>query len=366
MSIKIINALGAQLIPPQEEKPDSKWTYILGKDWPKKNKASIKFTNYVNTKFQKSSKTHGSFANSIDVKKFSNLLNSHLKNATTFRAFINDFMRTKLIIEVNSSRVSSGVIAVFLHYKLEPEEKDTPQQDYLIVLLIRNTDALKFDETLLPDSIDIINIEQLLQAARIDITKFSSSYPPKKDQHDNHVCFIRGSGDVRQYFITAMGAGDLVTNKKSSEQCITAITDFIKKFDLERSTAEKIDVTLNSLFEEKRKHHKPVTIEEIQEVIDDIIPRNKKLAKGAFVDFVNNGGYEINEEFEVPKKESDRLEWIELNTSVAKMTIHRHNIGTPDSGKPIIFDSETGEITVIQKIEDQKTLEKLESLISYD
>lgn len=366
MTVSIINAIAVQLSPPIEDDAESKWTYKMGSSWPKKNKDTIKFTAHVNSKLQKSSKTHGSFTESIDVKKFSNLFKSHIDKKIDFKSFINDFLRTKLIIEINSSRVAGGVIATFLHYEVVTEENNHELQNYLIVLLLRNTDALKFTDTLLPDSIDVINLDQLLQAARIDVTKFTASYPPLDDQHENHVCFIRGTGDVRQYFITAMGAGDLVTNQKSSQECITAIEDFVKKFELERSTAEKIETTLRALFEQKRKVRQPVTLNEIQDAIDELIPKNRKDARGAFVAFVNDGNYEINEEFEVPKKESDKLEWIELNTAAAKMTIHRHNIGGPDSGKPIIFDQETGEIIVTQKIEDPETLEKLESLVNGD
>ncbi|MFP1482956.1 hypothetical protein ACLB1S_06560 [Escherichia coli] len=59
--------------------------------------------------------------------------------------------------------------------------------------------------------------------------------------------------------------------------------------------------------------------------------------KNTFVDFVNENGFEVNEEFEVSASDKKQYEWLDIETSIAKMSVKKHQIGLPESQIDLSF-----------------------------
>lgn len=63
---------------------------------------------------------------------------------------------------------------MFTHYQLQHEDDEgNIHKDFerLLVLMLKNTDALRFKENLQLNPVDIIDLDKFLQGARVDITK---------------------------------------------------------------------------------------------------------------------------------------------------------------------------------------------------
>ncbi|WP_232794676.1 nucleoid-associated protein [Citrobacter portucalensis] len=356
-ALQILNAIAVRITPPEDEKKD--WSYQIGAAWPTDQEEVIKFTSQVDHKFNKSSKSYAQFARPYLKNSFPGNLLEHLDGKLNFLAFIDNFVQKKLIISAKKSRASNGAVLVFTHYKSEfvdDNGKSNILHERLLVLMLKNADALRFKENLQLNPVDIIDLDKFLQGARIDALRFVSDDEEEKEK--NNLCFIRGSGDVRQYFIESIGADNVVSNQKSSEQCILALNTFVKEHQFPRALREKIDSKITELFN-SFKRGQTVSLDKIQTQIDALIPEEYAEHKGSFVEFVNENGFEVNEEFEITAKEKKQLEWLDFETAIAKLSVKKHQIGLPNSDCPVIFDEETNEIRITQKVTDPIIIAKL-------
>ena len=57
-----------------------------------------------------------------------------------------------------------------------------------------------------------------------------------------------------------------------------------------------------------------------------------------------------------------KLEWLDVDTPIAKLSIKKHHIGLSDSDKPVKFNTETNAVTLVQKITDPYLIAKLAEL----
>ena len=128
-----------------------------------------------------------------------------------------------------------------------------------------------------------------------------------------------------------------------------------------RALREKIESKVQELFN-NCKRGQSITLEKSQTQIDAIIPVDLAEHKNTFVDFVNENGFEVNEEFEVSASDKRQYEWLDFETNIAKMSVRKHQIGLPGSDRPIIFDTETNEVKLTQKINDPIIIARLKEL----
>ncbi|WP_337015796.1 nucleoid-associated protein [Pantoea agglomerans] len=362
-SIQVLNAIAVKIVPPEENQKD--WSKTIGEPWPVDQEEVITFTTRVDARFHKSSKTHARFLSPYPQNSFPYKLLSHIKNEHSFKEFVSDFITNKLISSAKQSRASNGAILVFTHYKLENQRDDGTSEiqfERILVLMLKNADALRFKENLQLNPVYIIDLDKFLQGARVDLVRFRAELDEKDDEKNkNNLCFIRGSGELRQYFTKSIGADEIVSNKTSSEQVILAIESFAKEKDLGRPLKEKLESKVKELFDKCKKGHS-ISLEQIQIQIDSIIPVDKAEHKNKFVEYVNDTGFEVNEEFEILSSDKKKLEWLDIDTPIAKLSIKKHHIGRPDSDKPVKFNTETNEVTVVQKITDPDIIAKLSEL----
>ena len=363
-SIQVLNAIAVKIVPPEENQKE--WSKTIGEPWPVDQDEVISFTTKVDARFHKSSKTHARFLSPFPQNSFPYKISSYIKNEYSFKDFVNDFITNKLISSAKQSRAGNGAILVFTHYKLENKRDDGTSEiqfERVLVLMLKNADALRFKENLQLNPVYIIDLDKFLQGARVDLLRFKAQVEEHDDdeKNKNNLCFIRGSGDVRQYFTKSIGADEIVSNKTSSEQVILAIESFSKEYDLGRPLKEKLESKVKELFD-KCKRGQSISLEQIQIQIDSVIQNEKAEHKNKFVEYVNDKGFEVNEEFEILSSDKKKLEWLDVETPVAKLSIKKHHIGRPDSDKPVKFNSETNEVTVVQKITDPDIIAKLSEL----
>lgn len=219
-----------------EKDDETSWNFTPGTLWDTESKDVNSFVKKVYDRIGKSGKEHTEFKPTDEPRAFPNLLKNYLCNNSnskeSFETLASTFTDYGLKKELKASRLNEGIVIVFVnfdHYSdpiftINENGEDVEHPDHptvhlaskFLVLMVRNTGALKFTDDLQISNVDVIDMKQLIQGAQIDIPRFMNSYP-KIDfdkEHDNYISFVKGIGDIRDYFKKSMNAEDMVTNKK--------------------------------------------------------------------------------------------------------------------------------------------------------
>lgn len=367
-----------------EREGDTLWDFTPGTLWDTESTAVNSFIQKVYEKIGKSGKEHTEFKSTDEPRAFPNLLKNHLKdgidNKKNFEKLASIFTGYGLKNELKASRLSEGIVIVFVNFEhysdpiyiTDENGSDTEHPDYpiihlaskFLVLMVRNTGALKFTDDLQISNIDVIDMKQLIQGALIDIPRFINSFP-KIDielENDNYISFVRGIGDIREYFKKSMHAENIVTNRKSSEVLSIAIEEFFTEYNLERNIKENIKLAIYNFSKENKGQVK--TIEEIEFKIDQCIPDLNNNARAKFINFINDKGYEINDEFEIKENVIKNLVFIELDLGFAKLTLIQSALGSINENKKAKFNPSNNELTFTATISTNEEREKILRIIN--
>lgn len=118
--------------------------------------------------------------------------------------------------------------------------------DFLLVAMIKEKDAIRLDENMVPTEIREVDLSKLHQAARINLARYlefieRGEEPEAEDDVERtYLCFINRNSrqDVAKYFITALGCEKGVSSGRATKLAV----DSIKKFF--SSHAELKDYTI--------------------------------------------------------------------------------------------------------------------------
>ncbi|MBW3513768.1 nucleoid-associated protein [Shewanella sp. NKUCC01_JLK] len=367
-----------------EKDDETSWNFTPGTLWDTESKDVNSFVKKVYDRIGKSGKEHTEFKPTDEPRAFPNLLKNYLCNNSnskeSFETLASTFTDYGLKKELKASRLNEGIVIVFVnfdHYSdpiftINENGEDVEHPDHptvhlaskFLVLMVRNTGALKFTDDLQISNVDVIDMKQLIQGAQIDIPRFMNSYPKIdfEKEHDNYISFVKGIGDIRDYFKKSMNAEDMVTNKKSSENLSVAIEEFFSEYKLERNTKEDIKLTLYNFSKENK--NQVTTIEQIEDEIDRCIPISNENARKSFIKFINDKNYEINDEFEIKENIIKTLVFIDLELGFAKLILSQSALGKVGENKKAKFNPASNELTFTATISNQEEINKILSIIN--
>lgn len=356
----VINAIAYQGTPILDDE-NNNWNFTKGNSWDCTSASVITFVDKVNNKIKGAGKEHTSFQKTAIPIEFPLLLKSYKKSnqdVVNFEYFVHTFINGKLKDNIKSSRFDEGVVIVFVHFT-----DDNSGDESFLVLMLKNTGALQFTKDLQIKDIDVIDLKQFVQGCKVDVKRFIEKYPLKdNDDIDNHVSFIRGIGDIRDYFKKALLSEDVVTNKKSTENINLAVESFMLKNNLNRDERENVKSSLYAFSMEKKGQI--VTPEQIENIIDKHLPLDKNDIKKTFVDFMNTHKYEVNDEFEMKELIIKKLVFLDLDIGFAKINLKTSSLGAINSEKKAIFNSDTRELTITTTINSQKQIDEINKILN--
>ncbi|HCM1570194.1 nucleoid-associated protein [Vibrio vulnificus] len=364
--VKAVAYGGTQLEANENE--ERIWQLSAGSEWDVTSDNVIKFVRKVNKKIEVSAKEYTTFKSTPSQRDFPSLLRTYLGDESSFDNFHRTYTEHKLAPSLSSSRLEEGAVIVFIHYRIrqeprvivgeEAEEYDISEleiiKDHFQVLMVRNTGALKFTEDYQISETSVIDLKQFVQGCQIDLARFSADEGTPENP-DNFLTFVKGSSDVRDYFKDSIFAEKGITNKASSQNVERAINDFWHqhKASLNRTVRDEINSNVYTFSEENKKQ--VVTLEQISAIVDRCIPDESAALRGQFVDFANEGPYEINDEFELSSNIIKELVYVNLDVGFAKLVLDKSEIGElSDSNRHVKFDQDTGQVTFTTTLnEDQ-------------
>ncbi|GAB7531352.1 nucleoid-associated protein [Pseudomonas sp. 3A(2025)] len=261
-----------------------------GKDWDLNSSVCVDFVNLIGKKFSRSGRIYGYVDPGIisAAENFSNYCAN-----TDFDSFVTGVM-DRLCHEANDPArrsISEGYV-VFAHYQ------DLHCRDHILVIMLGKKGGYDFDDnsSLTPKDTESLNLQDFRQAACMDLTAFSSSFPENKGEA--YMYFIKGNSKS-EFFNAALGCSDSIPGKVCIDNLKNALTAYFaeKASDLSATDRRKIHTRVVSYIESKAGER--VHLSEIQREIDKCLPSSSP-HHGGLTKFIseNSERFKVSEEFQ--------------------------------------------------------------------
>ena len=364
-----IEVLGGTSVPYIQDVNTKKWSGTVGHSWINHNSFVQDFAVQADKKIKNKPKNHGSVSYPPKQNSLANLLQEHLnagKNIS-FHNFVKSVQKTNNI-SLETSRAQSKLVLIFLKYRKKITSKTNDDSifiDNLLVMLLKDKSALRFEDNGSPKGTDIIDFDDVMQAAIININNFSNSILNK---NDIDISFINGMGGTTNYFIDFFDAKDVIKNKDSVSNVLLALKDFSSKHKLSRSQKERCDKTVKAFIEKNERNKFTTKLEELSTVIYSSLKtdRNLKITKDSFIDYIQEYDYKVNNEFNVGKNDRDKLEFITMETDVGNLKLKKSVFREKNGTGNIDFNVNSSELTIKTKITDPAIISDLKKLQQND
>ncbi|MBW8374456.1 nucleoid-associated protein [Stenotrophomonas sp.] len=107
--------------------------------------------------------------------------------------------------------------------------------NFLLVAMIKEKDAIRLDENMIPTEIREVDLSKLHQAARINLARYlefieRGEEPDAEDETERtYLCFINRNSrqDVAKYFITALGCEKGVSSSRATKLAVDSIKKYV-------------------------------------------------------------------------------------------------------------------------------------------
>tara|TARA_R100000750_G_scaffold13894_9_gene9081 strand:- start:5305 stop:6498 length:1194 start_codon:yes stop_codon:yes gene_type:complete len=379
-SYEVECAIGIQFdFNPEKGKDEDKWVSSKGKPWSRANEATTKFAEQIHEKFDKKPREFAQFSKPFTPRSIALNIQEGVscdRNSEFIEKIADDILGSGFKKQLNNSQLESGFVLVAICYSRNREEFiETASEDdsetnnktiikapYFQLIMLRNSEQLKFDEDQKLEEISVIDFSKLVQGCRINFDEFESVYIDGSKDIDP-IQFISGRNEVREYFYNAVGVSDLSINKNAFNLLTKVSRDYLQNeigYDpIQQSDMEvKLDLYYSSL-----PPNETISLEDVQEEIERLIPSKDREGKASFVKYANDSEYQLGDKITLSQKIIDGLKRVPLNFNGYQVRIKRSDIGLPGSGKPVVFekDGNSATITLEKELTELQEITKLES-----
>ncbi|TOO00591.1 hypothetical protein, partial [Vibrio parahaemolyticus] len=135
--------------------------------------------------------------------------------------------------------------------------------------------------------------------------------------------------------------------------------------ELDRDTVDQMEAKLYELSQTHKNHS--VTLSFIGATLDECVSaelESEHQLRGKFVEFANQGDYEINDEFQITSNIISDFKFLSLDVEIGLLKLARNEIGSIDDGRrSIVFDPETNELSFKTTLTEQKYIDAISSII---
>lgn len=341
-----------------QDKNTKKWNSDTGNLWSSQNTSADQFAKEAHIKIGNRAKNHAEIPNPYKTKSFAEFLDHHLKGKLDFKKMSEEIIKNSGL-ELSKSRSYKRLMLIFLNYSCDRYNKNngtfTPTERLLVVLLKDKT-VLRIQKNN-PDSVEIIDFDDVLHAGMVDINEFKQS---SKNKLNFDISFINGSSD---YFINFLDAKGLIHNKESVSEVHVALNDFFKKNQILPSEKNKIRSNLSTMMQKHQKDGVETTIEDVSNRVYDSMSTKtaKNFSRKSFQDYVIQGQYKVNESFYSTQTLVDKLDFVPVSSPVGELKIRPSFFGKKSKGQlnSADFDKKSGNLTIKTQISDHETIQSI-------
>lgn len=288
---------------------------------------------------RRSSLTHGSFNHENEegypfISAFESFVNAEC-NEQSFNE-LTDKSMSQLAIAINnpSAHTAHGGYVLFALYASD-------RYEYLLIALVRDKAGIGFDNDLHPTEVMEINLDQLHQGARINLTTY-------KKKQDSYLSFIgsKEKGEITHYFSTAFGCTDVTPSRKSTGELIRAARDFCNQNNMTDRKEEVVEDVVSYL-SKQRTEKESANLNDIENLFDAYIPPEQaETAAGTFGKFANKGPYNVSQEFQPHTSTINRFAKLKVKADNWSLDFNKRTLGDLNGDKDIEFDEDNGRIII--------------------
>jgi len=161
---------------------------------------------------RRASKSHGKFSTAADVAPTQKHLEDYVATkGAGFPDFISRLMET-LRVHASSQNAASGGFVFFAH--LERDERQ-----FLLVAVVSNKLGATLTKTYDVKDAEHLDIEGFRFAGRISLTGWAA-------KEDRYISFLKGKGEVSDYFKTFLGCDTTVQDRQDTNDLVEALKAF--------------------------------------------------------------------------------------------------------------------------------------------
>jgi len=156
-----------------------------------------------------------------------------------------------LKVQLAQANFTGSHYVLFVHYKVGMTQ-------FLMVLMLNNTDGFSVDETLNISDVKHLDISKMSIACRINVSEWQNSKNPIK-----YISFIkvRGKSKTADYFKQFIGCTDSVSSADETKSLLGTVDQFCKDMDDEAAMATQQKV--NEYCMNKANEDVPFTVQEL-------------------------------------------------------------------------------------------------------
>lgn len=358
-----IEVLAGVSVPYVQDEKTKKWSSTKVHTWNLENPHVNVFAKEADHKIKRRSKNHGKISYPFKARSLASLLTKHFSPSdnTSFSQFVEQ-LQVNNSIELKSSRVRSKVVLILLKYKKTIDYGESREADVftnIIVVMLKDKSALQFGEDGAPIGTDIIDFDDVMQAAMLDVDEFCDSVSNK---YDVDVSFINGIGGTTNYFIDFFDAEGVIKNKESVINVIKAFDNFSQHLSLKRPLRELCEEKIKAHIDSNERKGFATKLDDISSLIYNVLREQPsvEIKADSFNDYVQEYNYKVNEEFTMSKNDRDSFEFISFDTDVGALKLKKSLFG--DSKKHVSFNELSNELTIVTKIKDPQVIEEIKKI----
>ncbi|RRJ83863.1 nucleoid-associated protein YejK [Aestuariirhabdus litorea] len=240
---------------------------------------------------------------------FSQLLSNTLAGDCDFVAFSLDAMGL-LKAQIDQSNFATGGFLLFIQYK-------QALTDYLMILMLNNTDAVSVDDKLEINSSQYLDLTRLHMAARINISEWKNNTKATR-----YISFLkpRNNRKVSDYFRDFIGCSETGDSKKETERLLTTFEAYCNEAEFEDEKSEELKRKAFEYCSDQAKNGDSVLIKELSGYLDQDEPDH-------FARFVNTRDYDVAEEVQPEKSQLQQLVRYSGRAKGLSLSFNAHHLG---------------------------------------
>lgn len=188
---------------------------LLGKPIPAANPLTQKVVDTLYSLYaSRTSKAHGEFASDVPPPTQRHISVYMAAEEPDFELLTRDLMET-LKSEAQKRAAAAGGHVFFAHFRRDG-------RDYLLVTIVSDRMSAALSGALELTEVKHLDLDHFRFAGRIDLSAW-------KDGAGRYIGFLKGKGEVSDYFREFLGCPATVKQREDTERLVEALTDFANK-----------------------------------------------------------------------------------------------------------------------------------------
>lgn len=271
----------------------------------------------------KSSVSYGQFKTG-ETELFPSLLTNYTSpnpEKESFHSFSRNIVDL-IVSRMNQAPASTGGYVFIIRYT-------RGDSDYFLVAMLKIAGKVNISENLDIIESPMLDVDNLHEAARIDITKWQGD-------KQSYLSFVhkRNQGEATQYFRAALSCDETTDSQHHTDEMMRAVRNFCdhKKYDVDRTQLTR--QREHDYCEEMHKNKEPVNLDILSRRLFEEDPAE-------FISFLRENDYAVAEEFKPYRKLYMRLKTVSYQSSDLMLRFNVSLLG----GQIILHHRDDGTIT---------------------